>query len=187
MKILILMSLMSIALACRSKHKIISEYKGNIKENQNLKVDSSGLQSSRFIHAESTGQLLQEKKNELSGNLSIKGKSDASNPFIFHNVIGNDTIQSISIIGNAEYVISNHYAKADNTKSHVVKKEFTNIIQDSAQKTISKKISNEVTSEVKQQTKEIKAKGFQAGSWIVITIVMVFLIFIYFTYKYFKK
>ncbi|MGI9650971.1 hypothetical protein [Chryseobacterium sp. RLHN22] len=186
-KILLLILFSGLILCCRSKHKITTTYSENKKETETVKVDSFSLQNVKSTQNNSVDAFLKEKKNETSGEILITGKSDPSNPFIFHNVIGNDTIQSISIIGNAEYAISNYYAKADNAKSHVVKKEFANIIQDSAQKTISKKISNEVTSEVKQQTKEIKAKGFQAGSWVVITIVVTFLIFIFFTYKYFKK
>jgi len=117
----------------------------------------------------------------------ITGKSDLSNPFVFHNVVGSDTVQSISIIGNAEYAINNHYLKTVNKKSEVRKEEFTSIFQDSAQNAVLKEANREIDSEVFEETKNINSTGFQAGTWIVITIVVTFLIFIFFVYKYFKK
>lgn len=187
MKILLLISVISVAFGCRSKHKIINDYKETVKETQNIKVDSTALQSSTSVQNESYDTLFQEKKNEISGNISIKGKSDVSNPFVFHSVVGNDTIQSISIMGNAEYIISNQFTKANNKKSEITKKESIKIFQDSAQKIVLKQEAKEIISEVKQKTKQIKAKGFQAGAWIVITIVIIILILTFFTYKYFKK
>ncbi|MCX8533053.1 hypothetical protein [Chryseobacterium luquanense] len=187
MKILILISTISIAFACRSKHKIINDYKEKLKETENVKVDSVSLKKLQSFQNESTDLTVQEKKNEMSGNISIKGKSDESNPFVFHNVVGNDTVQSISIMGTAEYLISNHYAKYDNKKSEVTKQESATVTQDFAHRTVLKETKKEVFSEVNQKTKEIKAKGFQAGTWIVITIGIMILILTFFIYKYLKK
>jgi len=186
-KILLLILFSGLILCCRSKTKIATTYKENIKETEKVKVDSFSLQNINSSQNTSVDALLKEKKNETSGEILITGKSDPSNPFVFHNVIGSDTIQSISIIGNAEYSINNHYTKVDNKKAEVRKEKFTNIIQDLAQNTVSREKIKEVDSAVLEETKKIKANGLQAGTWIVVTIVVTFLIFIFFTYKYFKK
>lgn len=162
-------------------------YTENKKEKEKVKVDSFGLQSSESIQNTSSNILVKENKNEIAGEIMITGKSDSSNPFVFHNVIGRDTIQSISIRGNAEYLISNHYTKTDRKKSEVRKEEFTGIIQDLTQSSVSKEKIKETDSEVSSETVKVSAHGFQAGTWIVITIVVTFLIFIFFTYKYFKE
>ncbi|WP_415327944.1 hypothetical protein [Chryseobacterium sp. MMS23-Vi53] len=187
MKTLILISLMSIAFGCRSKQKITTDHKKYTKETEKVKVDSSGFQSSKAIQNESTDASLQEEKNEISGNISIKGHSDLVNPFIFHNIVGKDTIQSISILGNAEYLISNRYAKADNKKSEIVKKESIQIVQDSIQKDFSKEQIKEVSSAISEETQKIKVNGFELAAWIFITIIGITLILIFFTYKYLKK
>lgn len=186
-KILLLILFSGLILCCRSKHKITTTYSENKKVTENVKIDSFSLQNVKSTQNNSVDAFLREKKNEISGEILITGKSDPSNPFIFHNVIGNDTVQSISIKGNAEYSINNHYTKVDNKKSEVRKEKFTNIIQDLTQNNISKDINKESTSTVSEESKEIKSTGFQTGTWIVITIVVTFLIFIFFTYKYFKK
>lgn len=186
-KILLLIIFSGLILCCRSKHKITSTYKENKSETEKVKVDSASVQSTKSIQNKAVDALVKEKKNEISGEVLITGKSDLSNPFVFHNVVGSDTVQSISIIGNAEYAINNHYLKTDNKNSEVRKEEFTYIFQDSAQNAVLKEANREIDSVVFEETKNIHSTGFQAGTWIVITIVVTFLIFIFFVYKYFKK
>ncbi|VXB17260.1 hypothetical protein [Chryseobacterium sp. 8AT] len=186
-KILLPILFSGLILCCRSKHKITTAYQANKKETEQGKVDSVSVKNMQSAQNTSVDALLKEKKNETSGEILITGKSDPSNPFVFHNIVGKDTIQSISIIGNAEYSINNHYTKVDNKKSEVKKEKFTNIIQDLAHNTVSKERIKEADSAVFEETKTIKANGPQAGTWIVITIVIFFLIFIFFIYKYFKK
>lgn len=186
-KILLLIIFSGLILCCRSKTKIATNYKENIKETEKVKVDSLSLQSLKSTQSTSADVLLKEEKNEASGEILIKGKSDVSNPFVFHNVVGSDIIQSISIMGNAEYLISNHYAKADNKKTEVRKEKFTNIIQDLAQNTVSKEKIKEVDSAVFEETKKIKVNGFELAVLICITVLGITLILIFFTYKYFKR
>ncbi|KUJ55308.1 hypothetical protein [Chryseobacterium aquaticum] len=186
-KILGLLVLISIAFGCRSKNKMTASYKDNSREKEMVKIDSVGSESSKSIQNTETSAFINENKNETSGDVVITGKSDESNPFVFHNVVGRDTIQSISIKGNAEYLINNHFKKAENKKSETKREEFISIIQELSQNAVSKDKNKETDSEISQKTNKITAKGFQAGSWIVITTIVVFLIFIFFTYKYFKK
>lgn len=186
-KILLLILFSGLILCCRSKHKMTTTYQENKKETEQVKVDSVSIKNIQSAQNTSVDGLLKEKKNETSGEILITGKSDPSSPFVFHNVVGKDTIQSISIIGNAEYSINNHYTKVDNKRSEVRKEKFTNIIQGSAQNIVLKEKTKEIDSEVFDDTRTIKANGPQAGTWIVITIVIFFLIFIFFIYKYFKK
>jgi hypothetical protein len=186
-KIMLLIFLSSLILGCRSKHKITTHYKEDTKETEKIKTDSSSVQSLQLIQNASANVLLDEKKNEGSGEVLIKGKSDASNPFVFHNVVGSDTIQSISIRGNAEYLISNHYTKSDYKKAEVKKEESVNVIQDITQKVVSKEKTKEITLAVSEDIKKIQSNGFQAGAWIVIAVAAIILILTFFTYKYFKK
>ncbi|MCS3870482.1 hypothetical protein J3D55_003398 [Chryseobacterium ginsenosidimutans] len=185
-KILLLIIFSGLILCCRTKTKITTAHKENKKETEKVKVDSLSVHSLESIQNTSTDTLLKEKKNEISGDVLITGKSDLSNPFVFHNVVGNDTIQSISIMGNAEYSISNHYAKTDHKKSEVTKEESTKIIQDSAQKTVLKEEIKESTSKVSNETKKIKVTGLEVAAWIFLTVIGITLILIFFTYKYFK-
>lgn len=187
-KILLLMILSGLILnCCKSKHKITAVSKENKQETEKVQVDSLGLQSSESAQSASAGISFREKINEVSGDILIRGKTEIFNPFVFHNVLGNDTIQSISIMGNAEYSISNHYTKTDNKKSEVRKEKRTDISQDLTHSAVLKEKTKESASSVSKEEKTVKTAGFQAGTWIVITAVAVFLIFIFFTYKYFKK
>lgn len=186
-KILLLLILSSIILCCRTKHKITTLEKESRKESEKVKVDSFSLQNLKTSQSKSTNVLLNEKNNEISGDLLIQGESDVANPFVFHNVVGGDTIQLISIIGNAKYAISNHYAKAEYKKTEVTKEKSNNSIKDSAHRTVSKETIKEAASEVSEETKKIKVNGFEVAAWIFITILGITLILLFFTYKYLKK
>lgn len=186
-KILFLIILSSLILGCRSKQKIISSNKEVRKENVSVKVDSTALKELKAISLNSRELKIQEKKNEISYDILIKGKSDPENPFVFHNVVGSDTLQVISISGNADYTIKNHYAKSDNKKAESQNSTSTNIIQDLAQKAVSKETIKDVASAVTNETKKIKSNGIQAGAWIWLGVVGIVALLIFFIYKYIKK
>ncbi|AZA73583.1 hypothetical protein [Chryseobacterium indoltheticum] len=134
-----------------------------------------------------TDQVVKKKVEDFSGDIIIKGKADSLTPLVYHNVVGKDTLQSILIKGNADFTISNHYKKAEEKTEGCKKEESTNFIQDLAKTAVSKETIKDVASAVSTKTNDITSTGFQAGTWIVITIVVTFLIFIFFVYKYFKK
>lgn len=186
-KILLLLILSSIITGCRSKHKMTAAYKENRKETEKVKTDSFSAQNLKTSQSKVSDAVLKDEKNEMSGELLIKGTSDISHPFVFHNVVGSDTIQSISIIGTAAYSISGYYAKVDHEKSEVKKEKSLDIMQDMAQKVVSKEIVKEVVAAASEETKEIKANGLEAPVWIFITIIGMTLILLFFTYKYIKK
>ncbi|WP_241285379.1 hypothetical protein [Chryseobacterium arthrosphaerae] len=186
-KILLLILLSSLMMGCRSKHKITTTYKENTKEKEKVKTDSSGFRNIQSVQSKSDEVLVKESKDEISGDLLIQGKSDASSPFTFHQVIGGDTIQSISIKGTAEYSISNRYTKGDYRKQETKTEESANRIQDSAQQSVSKEAIREVDAKISEQTKNIKLNGLDAAAWVFITIMGITLTLLFFTYKYFKK
>jgi hypothetical protein len=187
-KILLLIIFSGLTMGCcRSKHKITTVSKENKQETEKVNIDSLSLQRLESTQSAYADVSSNEKKNEISGDLLIKGKSDLSTPFVFHNIVGIDTIQSISIMGNAEYSISNHYEKASKEKTENKKGEVTNIFQDAAQHAVSKEVIKEKTSVVSEETKKIKISGFEIAAWVFVTILGITLILLFFTYKYFKK
>ncbi|WP_426473454.1 hypothetical protein [Chryseobacterium balustinum] len=186
-QILILILLSSLLLGCRTKHKIVSFTKEGKTEIERVKLDSVKVIVKKEDSKKITDQNIKNKKEDFSGDIIIKGKSDSLNPLVYHNIVGKDTIQSVSIIGNAEYSINNHYKKSSEENQQTKKEESTNIIQHLAKTAVSKETIKDVASAVSEETKKIKSTGFQSGTWIVITIIAVFLICIFFTYKYFKK
>ena len=186
---IILILMIGISFSCRTKSKITTEFKEVINENKKNTIDSSTVNYSKFTQQESSNELIQEKSNETSGNVSIKGSSDSNNPFIFHHLVGKDTLQRISIIGNAEYVIDNYFTKVDKEKTEIKKQESTNIVADSSRIYVLDKFENTISSEQKNKMQEIETKGFQFATWVSFGIIVAILLLIFFiyTYKYFKK
>lgn len=186
-QIIILILLSSLLFSCRTRQKSVSFTKEGRTEIERVKVDSFKEAAKKEDVTKVTDEVKQVKKEDFSGDIIIKGKSDSLNPLVYHNIAGKDTLQSITIKGNAEFTINNHYKKETEDSKQIQKEQSTNIIQDLAKTAVSKETIKDVASAVTSTTKNIKSYGLQAGTWIVITIVLIFLIFIFFVYKYFKK
>jgi len=186
-KILIIILLSSFLLGCRTKQKAVSFTKEGRTEIERVKFDSLKELNSKQETKKVIDNTVQEKKDEFSGDIIIKGKSDSLNPLQFHNIVNGHTLQSISIRGNAEYSINNHFQKNNNQKSESGKEEKTNIIQQTARDLVSKETIKEVASTVSNTTKKITSKGFQAGAWIVWTVLGIVLILATGIYFYFKR
>lgn len=184
---LLLITFISMAFGCRSKNKVITKYEENRKEAEKVKIDSLSSQNRQSVKNTSSETLSDDRKDEKSGDVFIKGTSDQSSPFVYYNIIGKDTLQSISIVGNAEYIINTHYAKSDNKISETKKEQSVTLLRNNDRKVISRETQKESDLTISAQTKKIKVAGFQAGAWIVIAIVAGIIILAFFTYKYFKK
>ncbi|MCJ8153257.1 hypothetical protein MKJ01_05710 [Chryseobacterium sp. SSA4.19] len=186
-KILILIFLSSLFLGCRTKHKAVTVTKEAKTEIQRVNLDSLKETSSKQETKKVIDKTIQEKKDEFSGDIIIKGKSDSLNPLEFHNVINGDTLQSISIRGNADYIINNRFNKMDKSKSESGKEESTNVIQQTARDLVSKETIKDVASTVMTKAKEVSEKGFTFDVWAIALIVGVVVLLLVFVYFYFRK
>jgi len=187
-KILLLILFSGLILSCcKSKSKMTTVSEENRLETNKVTADSLTEQRLELTESAITNIVKNEQKNEISGDILIKGKSDLLNPFIYHHRVGNDTVQSISIVGNAEYSISNYYVKGDEKKSETVKKASSNIFQNLAHHAEAKEMISEKASSVSEEIKKTDNRGFQVGTWVVISVVVIILILVFFTYKYLKK
>lgn len=186
-QIIILILLSSLIFSCRTRQKSVSFTREGRTEIERVKLDSVKEVVKKEELKKITDQVKQVKKDDFSGDIIIKGKSDSLNPLEYHNIVGKDTLQTITIRGNAEYRINNHYQKSSENSKETKKEESTNIIQDLAKTAVSKETISDIASVVTSKTKEITSKGFQAGFWIVFAILGIVLILIFFIYKYFKK
>lgn len=130
---------------------------------------------------------VQEKKDDFSGDIIIKGKADSLNPLEYHNIINGDTIQSISIKGNADYQINNHFQKTDNNKTESGKEESLNVIQKAARDMVSKETIKDVASTVETKAKEITEKGFTSGVWFTVIIIGISALVLLFLYIWLRK
>lgn len=174
-QILILIFLLSF-LGCRTKQKV-SLYKTEGRtEIERVKFDSVRETVNKTETKKVTDNTVQNQKNEFEGDIVIKGKSDSLNPLEFHNIVGSDTLQSITIRGNADYVINNRFKNSKEDLKESKTEQSTNVIQRTARDLVSKKTIKEVAAVVTEKSKEMKEKGFTFGVWSVV-IIMFILIF----------
>lgn len=167
-KILILILLSSLILGCRTRTKTSFYSKEGKTEIERVRVDSVNSVSVKNLQKKVSDNNVKQKKEDFSGDIIIKGKSDTLTPFVYHNVINGDTIQSISISGNAAYTINNHYKKSEENKQESKSTESLNEVQKIARSAVSKETIKDVASAVTSTAVEIKSKGFTFGAWSMI-------------------
>lgn len=186
-KIVILILLSSLILGCRSKHKLTSITKEGRTEIERIKIDSVSTKTEKIKQATTAENTVKSKEQEFSGDIIIKGKSDSLNPLLYHNIVNGDTLQSILIKGNADFIINNHYKKAQQEKVETKKEENLNDLQIFARKTVSKGTIKEVASKIQSESTKIKSNGLQFGGWITVIILGVVALIIIGLMIYFKR
>ncbi|WP_294267754.1 hypothetical protein [uncultured Chryseobacterium sp.] len=185
-KILILLILFSLA-GCRTKQRAVTVTEEIRTETARVKLDSLKETAVKQETKKAIDKTAQEKKDDFSGDITIKGKSDSLNPLEFHNVVNGDTMQVISIRGNADYVIQNRFQKSDKTKVESVKEEKLDVIQKAARDLVSKETIKDVAATVETKTRQITSRGFQAGAWIVWAVLGIVAILATGIYIYLKR
>ena len=186
-KILIIILLSSLLLGCRTKHKTSFYSKEGKTEIARVTLDSVKEKSVKESTKKVVDQTVKKQLEDFSGDIVIRGKSDTLNPLVFHNIISGDTLQSIVIRGTADYYINNHYKKTAEDKKETAREEKSNIIQEAARELVSKETIKKVANEIEKKTNDIKTKGFQSGTWIVLAVLGVVAIVIFGIYKYLKR
>jgi hypothetical protein len=186
-KILILIILSSLILGCRTKHTAVSFTKEGKTEIERAKFDSVKDENTKQETKKIIDNSAQQKKEDFSGDITIKGKSDSLNPLEFYNIANGDTLQSISIKGNADFIINNHFQKSKEEKKESGKEENLNIIQKTARDLVSRETIKDVAATVETKTKDITSRGFQAGAWIVWALLGIVAIIATGIYFYFKR
>lgn len=128
-----------------------------------------------------------DQKKDSQTEINIIGTSEIDKPLEIFNIENGDTLQSFKVSGNANVVFRSKASKSNEVKFEKKSESFVEKFKQFSENIVEENNVKERFKEVKNKTKEVKVKGFQAGTWIVITTVAIFLIFIFFAYKYFKK
>lgn len=176
-------------MGCRTKEKAVSKEKEKIEIKQISDIDSTVT-----VKAEAV-QVIEEKKQETKveksqeGHVEIKGKTDSANAFNYTNVVGGDTL-SISITGNADFVIKNKFS--DRVKETVSESlsENLNAIAEFSRKVVAQETIKEVASEIKKTDVAVKTKNFTFGAWftwVLTAIIVICAVWLFYYLRQFIK
>lgn len=159
-------------ISCRSRKKLREVSELNRKET--LKIDLKSLS----VKKDSVIKITEKKKTEIKkidnndGEIIIKGKTDSIKPFEFHNIINGDTISSISITGNADFQIKNHWNKVDEKTETKEENKDLDFVAKTARDLVSKETIKKVAEEVKNARTEVKTSGLPAIVYIIAGIIL---------------
>lgn len=174
-------------MSCRSRRKQVLEQKE--KKVQVIKKDSVSVEQKKdsviiFKEIKKTEHV---KKDENSGDIIIKGKSDSLKDFNYHNIINGDTISLIHIEGNAIFEIKNKWQKKQQDSEVSQKESNLNVVAKIARKAVAKKTIDEVAKEIKQTEKQTTATGFQWPVYLIAGIIFLVAIVLIIIIKFYLK
>lgn len=172
--------------SCRTRKKTDTHIQTSAVE-AHLK-DSISVKEIKQEQVEKVQDKLQvDKRSQLKEKkIEIFGKAEIDKPFIFHEVEGKDTLQSIIIKGNAQFSVKSYKRNNNHTTDKKEVKERLNGVQELARNAVSQKTINEVATEIRKTSKEVKSSGFTFGTWVWIILASVLIIAGLGTYIYFK-
>lgn len=123
------------------------------------------------VSRENEQRSITREQNEATQNfkdyedeVNINGTSDTTNSFIFHNIIGGDTLASIRIKGNATFNIRTRNTQRNTHEANAVK--FDNVIQQVAHEVTSEETIKNTAETIKNTAKVVKKNNFSLATYI---------------------
>ena len=119
---------------------------------------------------------------ENDGDIIIKGKSDSTKDFQYHNIVDGDTLSDIYISGNADFMIKNRWKKTEKKETEKSESESLNIVAEIARKSVAQSTIKEVAIELKTKDVKVKSTGFSFPIYLIIggAVIVVILLFWFF-------
>lgn len=179
-KLVLIILVATITNSCRSKLKITEYSKG--AEIERIQTDTNKVVSIKedlqAIKQSEKDVIL--KHNQNAGEIQINGKTDSANNFTYYNVQNGDTLQAISINGNADFIFRNKWNQEDKKETVKEKTEEINKVAKVARKAVSQKMIKEIAKEAKNVNTEVKSTGFPFNIYVCGLIVVIVLILIWY-------
>lgn len=172
-------------LSCSSRKKHVEFSEEGKTEVERISLDSLKSETAKTETKKVTDKTIEQKKNEISGDIIIKGKTDSLQDFNFHNVVNGDTISDIYISGNADFIIKNRWKQIDKKEIKETVTEKLNIIATIARKSVAQKTIKEVAEKIKSKEVSVKSSGFQFPVYLIIGFAVLLLILLWFLWKKF--
>lgn len=185
MKKIIMLILLCSLLSCSSRKKHVEFSEEGKTEVERISLDSLKSETAKTETKKVTDKTIEQKKNEISGDIIIKGKTDSLQDFNFHNVVNGDTISDIYISGNADFIIKNRWKQIDKKEIKETVTEKLNIIATIARKSVAQKTIKEVAEKIKSKEVSVKSSGFQFPVYLIIGFAVLLLILLWFLWKKF--
>ncbi|HRZ96044.1 MAG TPA: hypothetical protein P5084_00695 [Paludibacter sp.] len=128
-----------------------------------------------------------QKKNESKTEVEIKGKAETDKPFEIHEIENGDTIQTIKIIGNADFSIKTKRSKSDNSEKKTISETLENKLENFSRNLVKEDVLKEAAKEIRESAKEVTTKNFTFGAWLYGIIGTGFLIGAIWLWFYLRK
>lgn len=186
-QIILLITTMLFLTACKTKTSVKSKIQAKeIIKTEYLKKDENIIQKQEKKNEVKKAEVSEaEKKSETE--FEIKGQAKTDEPFEVHEIKNGDTVQSFTVIGNADVFIKNKTTESKLEKKETSSSSLENTLKEFTKSLINEKKLTEKVSEIKEAKKEIVTKTGTFWSFGLIAIFGVVALVILGLFIYFKN
>lgn len=187
MRKLILIMTLLLLVGCKTKKVSKTSESSTDVQKTEIKKDSTSQQSSVQEKDSVTKTEKKERIKDQETEITVKGKVDKDNPLELHDIKNGDTLQSITITGNADVVIKSKNKNSENSKKESKSATISDKIKEFSQNIVDENNISERASYVKNKVKDLKVTDTSTGVYITAIILGVVAIVMLFFFIYFKK
>lgn len=186
-KTILLILTMLILTACKTKTSV----KSKIQEKEIIKTESvkkdENLIQKQEVKKEVKKEEVSEAGKKSETEFEIKGQAKTDEPFEVHEIKNGDTVQSFTVVGNADIYLKNKRIESKLNKTEKSSSSLENTLKEFTKSLINEKKLNEKVTEINEAKKQIVTRTGTFWSFGLIGGLGAFALLLIATFIYFKN
>lgn len=191
MKQTILLIVMTLLLmGCKTKTSV----KSKIQEKETIKTEylkkDENLIQKQEVKNEIKNAEVSEAEKKTDTEFEIKGQSKTDEPFELLEIKNGDTVQSFTVIGNADVFIKNKTTESKHEKKETSSSGLENTLKEFTKSLINEKKLTEKVSEIQEAKKEIVTRTgtfWSFGLFAIFGVVALVILGLFIYFKNYRK
>lgn len=175
--------------SCVSKKKMKLLETSKTENFLQMEKDSSISNVAKVTEVKQEIKQKTETSKEEETETEVKGTAEPGKPVQIYDIKDGDTLQSLTVTGNANVIYKKKTKISENNKTETKKEEFSNSVEQFLKTAVNEKVLEKTGTEIRKQVKETAKTDTSFGVYITaflcfVVVVCLILLFNYFNKKY---
>lgn len=187
MKLTLVILSIFVLLGCRTKLNKKEKFKSEeITEVQFTKKADSLIQENEQKKEVKKSESSEQKK-ESSTEIEVKGKAETGKPIEIYDIEDGDTIQALTITGNADVKFKTKRSNSDKSKKEKTESVSENLLEKYSRAAVKEENLKKAGKRINNSAKSLKTTDTSTGIYITAIVLGAVAIVVLFIFIYFKK
>ncbi|WDF45239.1 hypothetical protein PQ459_10045 [Chryseobacterium sp. KACC 21268] len=187
MKTLLLILSIFVLFGCRTKVTKKEKFKSEEYSEIQITKKSDSLIQEKDQKKEVKKSESSDQKKESATEIEIKGKAETGKPLEIFDIENGDTIQALTVTGNADVKFKSKRSNSDKSKRSNSESESENLLEKYARAAVKEENLKKAGKSIQNSAKDLKTTDTTTGIYITAIILGAIAIIMTFIFIYFKK